>query len=158
MLETSLVALQDISLDKIFDEPERKALYAEFAKLMEQVVLLLSRRLEPDDWRMPSHCSWISRVFLICSISYCRATSTFQLEFACREWAAMSPTSKLSPGKFSAKITTPIASPSVSSAGPSCESLSHRTPKLFSDKQKPFLCVWNKKSLVRVPNSYLVWS
>ncbi|XP_020093893.1 homeobox-leucine zipper protein HOX9-like isoform X1 [Ananas comosus] len=36
MLETSLVALQDISLDKIFDEPERKALYAEFAKLMEQ--------------------------------------------------------------------------------------------------------------------------
>lgn len=37
MLETSLVALQDISLDKIFDEPGQKALYAEFGKLMEQV-------------------------------------------------------------------------------------------------------------------------
>ncbi|XP_073001395.1 homeobox-leucine zipper protein HOX9-like [Typha latifolia] len=36
MLETSLVALQDISLDKIFDERGRKALYSEFGKLMEQ--------------------------------------------------------------------------------------------------------------------------
>jgi homeobox-leucine zipper protein len=41
MLETSLVALQDISLDKIFDEPGQKALYAEFGKLMEQVYLLV---------------------------------------------------------------------------------------------------------------------
>ncbi|XP_072956884.1 homeobox-leucine zipper protein HOX9-like isoform X1 [Typha angustifolia] len=36
MLETSLVALQDISLDKIFDETGRQALCSEFAKLMEQ--------------------------------------------------------------------------------------------------------------------------
>ncbi|KAJ1694057.1 hypothetical protein LUZ63_010755 [Rhynchospora breviuscula] len=36
MLETSLVALQDISLDKIFDEPGQKALHAEFNKLVEQ--------------------------------------------------------------------------------------------------------------------------
>ncbi|KAJ3682329.1 hypothetical protein LUZ60_014902 [Juncus effusus] len=36
MLETSLVALQDISLDKIFDEPGQKALFAEFGKLMDQ--------------------------------------------------------------------------------------------------------------------------
>ncbi|CAL0304075.1 unnamed protein product [Lupinus luteus] len=36
MLETSLVALQDITLDKIFDESGRKTLYAGFAKLMEQ--------------------------------------------------------------------------------------------------------------------------
>ncbi|KAG1353907.1 homeobox-leucine zipper protein HOX9 [Cocos nucifera] len=36
MLETTLFALQDISLDKIFDEPGRKALCSEFAKLMEQ--------------------------------------------------------------------------------------------------------------------------
>ncbi|KAF2284647.1 hypothetical protein GH714_028797 [Hevea brasiliensis] len=34
MLETTLVALQDITLDKIFDESGRKALCAEFAKLM----------------------------------------------------------------------------------------------------------------------------
>ncbi|MQM16601.1 hypothetical protein Taro_049557 [Colocasia esculenta] len=36
MLETTLVALQDITLDKIFDESGRKALCSEFAKLMQQ--------------------------------------------------------------------------------------------------------------------------
>ncbi|KAG7950178.1 hypothetical protein I3843_13G099200 [Carya illinoinensis] len=36
MLETTLVALQDITLDKIFDEPGRKSLCADFAKLMQQ--------------------------------------------------------------------------------------------------------------------------
>ncbi|KAI3915174.1 hypothetical protein MKW92_014953 [Papaver armeniacum] len=36
MLETTLVALQDITLDKIFDESGRKALCSDFAKLMEQ--------------------------------------------------------------------------------------------------------------------------
>lgn len=38
MLETTLVALQDIALDKIFDESGRKALFADFAKLMQQVI------------------------------------------------------------------------------------------------------------------------
>ncbi|XP_027348758.1 homeobox-leucine zipper protein REVOLUTA isoform X2 [Abrus precatorius] len=36
MLETTLVALQDITLDKIFDESGRKTLFADFAKLMQQ--------------------------------------------------------------------------------------------------------------------------
>ncbi|KAL5225169.1 hypothetical protein ABZP36_011808 [Zizania latifolia] len=36
MLETSLIALQDLSLDKIFDEAGTKALYSEIPKLMEQ--------------------------------------------------------------------------------------------------------------------------
>ncbi|GMY10334.1 homeobox-leucine zipper protein REVOLUTA [Fagus crenata] len=36
MLETTLVALQDITLDKIFDESGRKALCNDFAKLMQQ--------------------------------------------------------------------------------------------------------------------------
>ncbi|XP_073101390.1 homeobox-leucine zipper protein HOX9 isoform X2 [Elaeis guineensis] len=36
MLETTLVALQDINLDKIFDEAGQKALCSEFAKLLEQ--------------------------------------------------------------------------------------------------------------------------
>jgi homeobox-leucine zipper protein len=42
MLETTLIALQDLTLDKIFDEPGRKALHAEVPKLMEQVHLQLS--------------------------------------------------------------------------------------------------------------------
>ncbi|KAJ8543935.1 hypothetical protein K7X08_025553 [Anisodus acutangulus] len=36
MLETTLVALQDITLDKIFDESGRKVLFSEFPKIMEQ--------------------------------------------------------------------------------------------------------------------------
>lgn len=41
MLETTLVALQDITLDKIFDDSGRKALFSEFAKIMQQVPLLV---------------------------------------------------------------------------------------------------------------------
>uniref|UniRef100_A0A7N0ZVN7 Uncharacterized protein n=1 Tax=Kalanchoe fedtschenkoi TaxID=63787 RepID=A0A7N0ZVN7_KALFE len=36
MLETTLAALQDVSLDKIFDESGRKALCSDFAKIMQQ--------------------------------------------------------------------------------------------------------------------------
>ncbi|CAK9143247.1 unnamed protein product [Ilex paraguariensis] len=36
MLETTLVALQDITLDKIFDDSGRKALFSEFANIMQQ--------------------------------------------------------------------------------------------------------------------------
>nr|XP_043632329.1 homeobox-leucine zipper protein REVOLUTA [Erigeron canadensis]XP_043632330.1 homeobox-leucine zipper protein REVOLUTA [Erigeron canadensis] len=36
MLETTLVALQDITLDKMFDDAGRKALFPEFAKIMQQ--------------------------------------------------------------------------------------------------------------------------
>lgn len=39
MLETTLVALQDIMLDKILDEAGRKVLCSEFAKIMQQVIL-----------------------------------------------------------------------------------------------------------------------
>ncbi|KAF2550678.1 hypothetical protein F2Q68_00034060 [Brassica cretica] len=36
MLETTLVSLQDIALEKIFDESGRRALCSDFAKLMQQ--------------------------------------------------------------------------------------------------------------------------
>ncbi|CAK9165184.1 unnamed protein product [Ilex paraguariensis] len=36
MLETTLVALQDITLDKIFDDSGHKGLFSEFAKIMQQ--------------------------------------------------------------------------------------------------------------------------
>lgn len=41
MLETTLVALQDIMLDKILDEAGRKILLSEFSKIMQQVTLSL---------------------------------------------------------------------------------------------------------------------
>lgn len=37
MLETTLVALQDITLEKIFDEQGRKALFTEMPQIMQQV-------------------------------------------------------------------------------------------------------------------------
>lgn len=37
MLETTLVALQDISLEKVLDEHGRKGLFTEFAQIMQQV-------------------------------------------------------------------------------------------------------------------------
>lgn len=40
MLETTLVALQEITLEKIFDEAGHEELHSEFSKLMEQVGLL----------------------------------------------------------------------------------------------------------------------
>lgn len=38
MLETTFLALQDIALDKIFDESGQKMLCSEFAKIMQQVM------------------------------------------------------------------------------------------------------------------------
>ena len=38
MLETTLVALQDIMLDKVLDDAGRKILCSEFAKIMQQVI------------------------------------------------------------------------------------------------------------------------
>ena len=37
MLETTLVALQDITLEKIFDEQGRKTLFSELPQIMQQV-------------------------------------------------------------------------------------------------------------------------
>jgi homeobox-leucine zipper protein len=39
MLETTLVALQDIMLDKILDEAGRKILCSEFSKITQQVTI-----------------------------------------------------------------------------------------------------------------------
>lgn len=41
MLETTLVALQDIMLDKVLDEAGRKILCSEFSKIMQQVIIII---------------------------------------------------------------------------------------------------------------------
>lgn len=38
MLETTLIALQDITLEKIFDDNGRKTLCSEFPQIMQQVL------------------------------------------------------------------------------------------------------------------------
>lgn len=42
MLETTLLALQDLTLDKTLDESGRKALCSEFPKIMQQVCFLVN--------------------------------------------------------------------------------------------------------------------
>lgn len=41
MLETTLAALQDITLEKIFDDNGRKSLSSEFPQIMQQVSLFI---------------------------------------------------------------------------------------------------------------------
>lgn len=43
MLETTLVALQDITLEKIFDDHGRKTLCSEFPQIMQQVWIKFSK-------------------------------------------------------------------------------------------------------------------
>lgn len=47
MLETTFLALQDIALDKIFDESGQKMLCSEFAKIMQQVMQISSHFFFP---------------------------------------------------------------------------------------------------------------
>lgn len=60
MLETTFVALQDITLEKIFDDHGRKALYAEFPLIMQQVPPLLLEKYRnifviPQMWQICVH-------------------------------------------------------------------------------------------------------
>jgi len=102
MLETTLVALQDITLDKIFDESGRKALCTDFAKLMEQVKLIITKfssynctfHLE-NDLNFGPFVYSAFRVLHIC-----------QLESACRRWGGMCRMIKPLHGKYSPEKTT----------------------------------------------------
>lgn len=51
MLETTLVALQDIMLDKTLDESGRKALCSEFPKIMQQVFAFSLWNFLPSYWK-----------------------------------------------------------------------------------------------------------
>lgn len=48
MLETTLVALQDITLEKIFDDHGRKTLCSEFPQIMQQVSNFLTKQLTTE--------------------------------------------------------------------------------------------------------------
>lgn len=52
MLETTLVALQDVTLDKILNDSGCKGLFSEFSKIMQQVVWLCYTH------RHTCHCIW----------------------------------------------------------------------------------------------------
>lgn len=55
MLETTFVALQDITLEKIFDDHGRKSLCSEFPQIMQQVSHFLSLQFAVDN---EIHCQF----------------------------------------------------------------------------------------------------
>ena len=58
MLETTLVSLQDITLDKTLDEPGRKALCSEFPKIMQQVCFLVLVKCLLFSWKVIHCLTW----------------------------------------------------------------------------------------------------
>ena len=102
MLETSLIALQDITLDKIFDESGRKALCSDFTKLMHQVSPK-QKILLPLGVRIA-----LSQKELKVSTFLIRDLVTYRLVSACQLWDAMSRMNKLLLGK-SLKLVTALS-------------------------------------------------
>lgn len=108
MLETTLVALQDISLEKIFDDNGRKTLCSEFPQIMQQVLATFS----------DFHC------YRICSISstyrdLCfRVSRVFKAEYVSQAWGDQFHTREQLLGKCSMKKRMLIASALCSSTGP----------------------------------------
>ncbi|KAF2301166.1 hypothetical protein GH714_020576 [Hevea brasiliensis] len=76
MLETTLVALQDITLEKIFDDHGRKTLCSEFPQITQQFGMLR----------------------LIC-LSSARVLLVFKVESVCQAWAGQSHMSEQWPGR-----------------------------------------------------------
>lgn len=76
MLETTLVALQDISLEKIFDDNGRKTLCSEFPQIMQQVSETFS------DLHSYQICSIISTYQDLCF----RVSRAFKAGYASQAW------------------------------------------------------------------------
>lgn len=101
MLETTLVALQDITLDKIFDEAGQKQLHSGLVKLMEQVLVTLLNILQAIRCILyPEFLVQFCRAFRVICI--------FLLVCAAQGWVVMFRLSRRSHGKFCAKITMHI--------------------------------------------------
>lgn len=126
MLETSLVALQDLTLDRIFDEPGKEALFSNIPKLMEQVetpfrlthtlkCIIFQKSLS---WNKLKLC-YIAYHFFPCFVF--RAMSTCHQACACQEWVGMFLSIRPWLGKCLPRIAMFTAWPSVSSTGPLCD-------------------------------------
>lgn len=113
MLETTLVALQDIMLDKILDEAGRKILCSEFSKIMQQVIMM-HHVLFSNHRLTKSHTSPILKFdvklyYNISSLSFfnCRALRICQQGYAHPAWAGLCLMSRPLHGK-SWTMRTPI--------------------------------------------------
>lgn len=92
LLETTLVALQDLTLDKVFDEAGQKTLFAEFSRIMQQV-----GKIDPSS--PPSPCqgnplSFTDQPLVVDG----RGSPIFQRGSACPAWGGRPPTSRPWPG------------------------------------------------------------
>lgn len=97
MLETTLVGLQDIILDKILDEAGRKILCSEFPKIMQQV---LARNLMTNLMYLLLNNRHREHLTYICFFTLHRDLLICHLVFAYRVWVVPFLTSKPLPGRF----------------------------------------------------------
>lgn len=124
MLETTLVSLQDIALDKIFDDSGRKALFSEFAKIMQEVTNLhiYFNIFKNSIYFLP----------LILVFTHVRDLLTCPVEFAHRQWGGTSRTNKPSCGR---SLPQKRARPSTASLSLSSTGHSFKIPKFnFSEE------------------------
>lgn len=117
MLETTLVALQDISLEKIFDDHGRKNLCSEIPQIMHQVSHFDHISIESFSVGKTSSFEIIWFDLIICLCWKNRVLHRFKAEFVCRAWAGPSRTREPWRGKSWTKTKIRTASASCSSTG-----------------------------------------
>jgi len=115
MLETTLVALQDISLEKIFDDNGRKTLFSEFPQIIQQVnnffyfikmhdFLFFFKSSFLLNWwyafnRPASFSSFIMLYINFASFSYDRVLHVCKVVFVSQAWDDLSHTRELLLGR-----------------------------------------------------------
>lgn len=115
MLETTLVALQDIMLDKTLDDSGRKALCSEFAKIMQQVFSCFLATLD-------KFCESFFPIERTLSFGWNhRAMLIFLRDYVCRVWEDQFRMSKRRCGRFLTTTNRITAWRLFSLTGPSCE-------------------------------------
>lgn len=137
MLETTLVALQDITLEKIFDDNGRKTLFSEFPQIMQQVCgfevqLRFGQNIEGLDmlcWWLSLFYCWnrwlinLTFLFLFTCVGGCRVLCVFKVAYACQAWEGQSPMRGQWHGRCWMKKKLLTASASCSSTGHLSETL-----------------------------------
>lgn len=92
MLETTLVALQDITLEKILDDHGRKALCSEFTQIMQQVLDYIPIKCVVGKPHNILGLRFCYSVMLRTAILYhhFRVSHVFKAGFASRAWGGLS--------------------------------------------------------------------
>lgn len=85
MLETTFISLQDITLEKIFDDHGKKSLCSEFPQIMQQVYVYFMFFALEVDYSFKSYHKVVGNRFKDGAF-YFRVLHVFKVAFACQAW------------------------------------------------------------------------